>query len=81
MSEIATAGQIRAARYALNWSIECLSEASGVSVRTIIRYESYDGVPPSRSGNLQKLIHALEAGGIEFIGAPGDRPGVRIRGG
>ena len=72
--------QLRAGRGALNWSVRELAEYSGVGPATIVRYESHDGVPPSRSGNLQKLIHALEAGGIEFIGAPGDRPGVRIRG-
>jgi transcriptional regulator with XRE-family HTH domain len=78
MTSNATGMQLRAARNALGWSIEKLSSAAGVSVRTIIRYENVDGVPPSRSGNMQKLETALEAAGIEFIGSPDDGPGIRI---
>jgi transcriptional regulator with XRE-family HTH domain len=79
MTDKATAEQVRAARAALAWSIESLAERSGVSVRTIIRYEDTQGVPPSRGGNLQKLISCLEAAGIEFIGTPEDGPGIRMR--
>ncbi len=78
MNVNATGMQIRAARNALGWSIETLSGTSGVSARTIIRYEDVDGVPANRSGNLEKLIAALEAAGIEFIGTPDDAPGIRI---
>lgn len=59
--------------------MEYLAEASSVSVRTIIRYEEVDDVPPNRSGNLYKLQTCLEAAGIEFIGTPEDGPGIRIR--
>ena len=79
MKKKATAEQVRAARAALNWSIERLSEQSGVSSRTIIRYEDVSGVPASRGGNLEKLVVALEAAGIEFIGTPDDGPGIRFR--
>ena len=41
--------QMRAARAALNWSIEDLAEKSGVSARTIMRFEAVDGVPPGRT--------------------------------
>ena len=75
---IATGAQIRAARNALSWSIDRLAERSGISVRTIIRYESTDGMPPTRAGNLQKVVVALESAGIEFIGTPDDAPGIRI---
>lgn len=75
---IATGPQLRAARNALGWSIKLLSENTGVSMRTIIRYEDVEGVPPSRSGNLEALIAALESAGIEFIGTPDDGPGIRI---
>lgn len=75
---MATGSQLRAARNALGWSIETLAEQSGVSVRTIIRYEDTDGVPPSRSGNLETLVFTMEAAGIEFIGTPDDAPGIRI---
>ena len=75
---VATGSQLRAARNALGWSIETLAERSGVSVRTIIRYEDIDGVPPSRSGNLETLIFEMQTAGIEFIGTPDDAPGIRI---
>ncbi len=47
-------------------------------MRTIIRYEDVDKVPANRSGNLAKLLAALKAAGIEFIGSPDDAPGIRI---
>ena len=79
MKKEATADQLRAARAALGWQIELLANRSGVSVRTIIRYEDTKGVPASRSGNLEKLVAALESAGIEFIGTPDDGPGIRLR--
>lgn len=75
---IATGSQLRAARNALGWSIETLADRSGVSVRTIIRYEDTDGVPPSRGGNLGTLISTMKAAGIEFIGTPDGSPGILI---
>ena len=78
MNKIATGPQLRAARNGLGWSIQQLAEFSGISVRTIIRYEDCSGVPASRSGNLETLITNLEAAGIEFIGTPEDGPGIRI---
>lgn len=78
MSGDATGMQLRAARNALGWSIEHLAKVSGVSVRTIIRFEDVDGVPPSRSGTLHVVMGALEAAGIEFVGTPDDGPGIRI---
>jgi transcriptional regulator with XRE-family HTH domain len=71
--------QIRAARAALRWSIEELAAKSGVASRTIKRLEQVDGVPPSRSSSLESIQAALEAAGIEFIGAPADGPGIRLR--
>jgi transcriptional regulator with XRE-family HTH domain len=70
--------QIRAARVALRWSVDQLASKSGVSVRTIKRMEAHDGVPNSTIANLRAIRSALEAGGIEFTGSPGDRPGVVI---
>ena len=75
-----TAAQIRAARGALGWSAEMLSECSGVSLRTILRFEAAVGVPPSRSSTLLEVKAALEAGGIVFLPSGDDRgPGVRLR--
>ena len=78
MNRIATGPQLRAARNGLGWSIQQLAEFSGISVRTIIRYEDCKGVPASRSGNLETLMTNLESAGIEFIGTPEDGPGIRI---
>ena len=74
----ATGPQLRAARNGLGWSIEQLCLESGISVRTIIRYEDAAGVPATRSGNLERLIETLESAGIEFIGSPDNAPGIRI---
>lgn len=71
--------QIRAGRALLGWSAADLSVRSGVTRFTIQRLEKCDGVPPSRSQTLEAVQNALEAGGVEFIGAPDDGPGVRLR--
>ena len=70
--------QIRAARGALGWSAEDLAQRSGVVRRTIIRIEATDGVPQGRVSTLMDIKAALEAAGIEFIGSPDDRPGIRV---
>ncbi len=71
--------QIRSARSALRLSIAELAELAQVGVQTIMRFENADGIPPSRSSTLDEVRRALEAAGIEFIGTPDDRPGIRIR--
>ncbi len=76
--KLITGSQIRAARAALGISASRLSELSGVSVPTIQRFEQADGIPPSRSSTLADLQRALELAGIEFIGSPDDRPGIRV---
>ena len=52
------------ARAALNWSRPDLATASGVSVRTIARFEDGKSVMPAR---VKALRHALEAEGVLFI--------------
>ena len=76
-----SAGQIRAARALLGISSEELSKLSGIGWATVRRFEEADGVPPSRSGTLERVKQALEARGIEFIGDPNTSPGVRLRAG
>ena len=70
--------QIRMARAALGWSLELLSEKSGVSARTIRRIESEGGLEKATKANLKLIRETLEAAGIEFIGAPDNGPGVRL---
>lgn len=74
-----TAEQIRAGRAAIGWSAEQLAKAAGIVRRTIVTIEGSTGIPPSSALTLHKIQTALEAAGIEFIGAPDDGPGIRIR--
>ena len=73
-----TSDQIRAARALLRWSSLELSTRSGVGQATIKRIEVMPGVPSGQIRTLEAIRAALEAAGIEFIGAPGDAPGVRL---
>jgi predicted transcriptional regulator len=73
-----TGSQIRAARAALNITARELAERASVSLPTIQRFEAVDGIPPSRSSTLLEVQKTLEAAGIEFVGSPADRPGIRF---
>ena len=55
-----------------------MSEQSSVSVRTIKRLESEGGLAVATQANIKLIVTTLEAAGIEFIGSPGDGPGVRL---
>jgi transcriptional regulator with XRE-family HTH domain len=74
-----TGPQIRSARAALGWSVQELADRAGVATKTIMRMESVAGVPQSRTKTLLDIKAALEAAGIEFIGTPNDRPGIRLQ--
>ena len=73
-----TVGQLKMARSALGWSIQLLAEKSLVSVRTIKRIESEGMIDKVTPANMKLLRDTLEAAGIEFIGEPGEGPGVRL---
>ena len=74
-----TGAQIRSARAALGWSVQELADRAAVATKTIMRMESVAGVPQSRTRTLLDIKAALESGGIEFVGAPNDRPGIRLQ--
>jgi DNA-binding Xre family transcriptional regulator len=74
-----TTPQIRAARALLRWSADVLSDKSGVGISTIKRLEVMDGVPAINISTMVAIQRALERAGVEFIGSPGDRPGVRLK--
>jgi hypothetical protein len=74
-----TGSQIRSARAALRWSADILAREAGLGVQTIKRLEQVEGVPASRTSTLLDIQRTLEAAGIEFIGAPDDGPGIRLR--
>lgn len=78
-----TAAQLRAARALLGMDQRTLAEAAQLSLPTIQRMEASTGVIRGNVDSLMKLIAALEAAGIEFIGenaaSSGGGRGVRLR--
>jgi DNA-binding transcriptional regulator YiaG len=76
---VISGAQIKAARGLLGLSSRDFAAMAGVSWATIKRFEETDGIPPSRSGTLERVQAALEQAGIEFLGDPLLSPGVRRR--
>jgi DNA-binding Xre family transcriptional regulator len=74
-----TTPQIRAARALLRWSANDLSDKSGIGISTIKRLEVMDGVPAINISTMVAIQNALENAGVEFIGSPDDKPGVRLK--
>ena len=73
-----TSFQIRMARASLGWSLEDLANRCAVSSRTIRRIESEDGLASATPANVRLIVTTLEAAGVEFVGSPGEGPGVRL---
>lgn len=69
--------QMRAARAALNWSLDRLAEASGVHRNTLSNFETrkYDGDPEK----VAAVERTLRAAGIIFIRENGEAAGMRLR--
>lgn len=74
-----TTSQIRAARALVRWSATDLAGKSGIGISTIKRLEVMSGVPTINISTMVAIQSALESAGIEFIGSPDDRPGVRLK--
>ena len=74
-----TSSQLRAARALLKITAVDLASISAVGISTIKRFELSDGVPSGNIKTIDSLKKALEKAGIEFIGTPDDRPGVRLK--
>ena len=74
-----TSCQIRAARALINISAVELADKSGIGVATVRRMELALGIPSSNAQNLDIVRKTLEVAGVEFIGSPDDRPGVRLK--
>ena len=72
-----TSAQIRAARGLVDWSRRELAEKSVVSFASMMRLESFDGVPSSNVKTLEAIKTAFENAGVEFIGGPDSQAGVR----
>ena len=78
-----TGPQLRAARAFLGIDQRKLAELCGLSLPTIQRMESNDGVVRGNVDSLMKLVAALDAAGIDLItdnatSAAGGR-GVRLK--
>lgn len=52
------------ARAALDWTLDQFAAASGVSRRTILRFEQGETIQPEKSRAMRR---ALECEGVEFI--------------
>lgn len=63
-----TAAQMRAARALAGIDQKTLAERAGVSLPTIQRMESSDGVVRGVVDTLMKVIQALDEAGVELIG-------------
>jgi len=75
-----SSSQVRAAKALLRWSGEELASKAGVSLSTVRRVEAADGMPDSQNiKTIMAIKRALEEAGVEFIGSPDDRPGVRLK--
>ena len=73
-----TGAQVRAARGLLRWSVRELSEQSRVSVATINRIETSDGVPSARSPNLVALHAALSRAGARILMTADREPAIAL---
>ena len=74
-----TSAQIRGARALLDWSRQVLSERSGIGISALMRLEASDGIPSGNIKTIEAVQKTFEQAGIEFIGTPDDRPGVRLK--
>lgn len=73
-----TSTQIRAARTMLRWTAQDLADHAGIGVATVRNFEGVDGVPKVQTRILMSVKSTLEQAGIEFIGTPDCKPGIRL---
>ena len=68
--------QLKMARAAVGWGVRDLAKKAGVTANTVTRIEN--GADAKQS-TINRLRHALEVAGIEFIDENGGGLGVRLR--
>lgn len=56
-----------------------LSKLANIGEATLKRVEASSGLPSANIRTLDSITKALESAGVEFIGSPEDRPGVRLK--
>jgi transcriptional regulator with XRE-family HTH domain len=74
-----TGRQMRAARALLGWSAQDLADHSKVGISTIRRTELVDGAVRMIPGNVEAVVRAFLAAGVEMIPENGGGAGVRMR--
>ncbi len=74
-----TGRQMRAARALLGWSAQELADTSKVGVTTIRRTEVVDGPVRMIQGNVDAILRAFDAAGVEMILENGGGVGVRMK--
>ena len=78
-----TSGQLRASRALLGIDQRKLAKSAGLSLPTIQRMETSEGVIRGNVDSLMKLVAALDAFGIELISdnavSAGGGRGVRLK--
>lgn len=74
-----TSDQIRAGRALLRITVLELAKLSEIGIATIKRIEAGSGLPSANVKTIDSLTRAFQNAGVEFIGTPDDRPGVRIK--
>ena len=68
--------QLKMARAAVGWGVRDLAKKAGVTANTVTRIEN--GADAKQS-TIDRLRHALEVAGIEFIDENGGGLGVLLR--
>jgi len=74
-----TSEQLRAARGLLHMKQEEISEATGISLSTLRRWEGASGPISGTAANVDAVQKYLENAGVEFIDPNGGGPGVRLK--
>jgi transcriptional regulator with XRE-family HTH domain len=68
--------QIKAARSLIGWEQHELAVNAGIAISTVRRLEGLIGQISAHVDTIEKIRHAFERAGIEFLGNP--NPGVRV---
>ena len=75
--QLVSVEQIRGARGLLGWSQTQLANAAGLSLPTVIRYET-GGAKVSQEA-VDKMRAALESAGVVFVDENGGGAGIRLK--
>jgi len=73
-----TGRQLAAARVILGLTQAEVADRSQISVPTLKRMEASEGAVQGMPNNIQAVVRALEAAGVEFVPENGGGAGVRL---